>query len=171
MTPRKPEHLKLKVGRKTDYNEDIAAEICVRLSLGESLRTITKDSRMPSQQTVYTWIFKFPEFMERYTRAREEQAETHADQIVDIADETPSLMPVMDKEGNVIEVKMDSAYLQWQKNRMDARKWTAMKLKPKKYGDKVTHAGDDANPVIVQNNLTIFSELLENLELSKQEKK
>ena len=126
---------------------------------------------MPVQQTVYNWMFRNPEFMERYTRAREEQAETHADQIVDIADETPTLVPILDKDGNVIDVKMDSAYLMWQKNRMDARKWTAMKLKPKRYGDKVTHSGDDANPVVIEQNLNVFGELLKNIELRRQTEK
>jgi len=126
---------------------------------------------MPVQQTVYNWMFRNPEFMERYTRAREEQAETYADQIVDIADETPTLVPLLDKDGNVIDVKMDSAYLMWQKNRMDARKWTAMKLKPKRYGDKVTHAGDDANPVVIEQNLNVFGELLKNIELRRQTEK
>ena len=126
---------------------------------------------MPVQQTVYNWMFRNPEFMERYTRAREEQAETHADQIVDIADETPTLVPILDKDGNVIDVKMDSAYLMWQKNRMDARKWTAMKLKPKRYGDKVTHSGDDTNPVVIEQNLNVFGELLKNIELRRQTEK
>jgi len=126
---------------------------------------------MPVQQTVYNWMFRNPEFMERYTRAREEQAETYADQIVDIADETPTLVPLLDKDGNVIDVKMDSAYLMWQKNRMDARKWTAMKLKPKRYGDKVTHSGDDSNPVVIEQNLNIFGELLKNIELRRQTEK
>jgi hypothetical protein len=171
MTPRKPEHLKLKVGRKTEYNEESATEICSRLAVGESLRSICKDKHMPVQQTVYNWMFRNPEFMERYTRAREEQAETYADQIVDIADETPTLVPLLDKDGNVIDVKMDSAYLMWQKNRMDARKWTAMKLKPKRYGDKVTHAGDDANPVVIEQNLNVFGELLKNIELRRQTEK
>ena len=126
---------------------------------------------MPVQQTVYNWMFRNPEFMERYTRAREEQAETYADQIVDIADETPTLVPLLDKDGFVIDVKMDSAYLMWQKNRMDARKWTAMKLKPKRYGDKVTHSGDDTNPVVIEQNLNVFGELLKNIELRRQTEK
>lgn len=126
------------------------------------------DDEMPVQSTVYVWLLRFPEFAEKYTRAREEQAETHADQIVDIADETPETTQVLDKEGNVIDVKLDSAYIQWQRQRIDARKWTAMKLKPKKYGDKVTHAGDDANPVVVENHVNVFGELLKSLKLQRQ---
>jgi len=125
---------------------------------------------MPSQQTVYTWLQKFPEFLEQYTRAREEQADTHFDLIVDIADETPELVPVYDKDGNQIDVKLDSAYIAWQKQRIEARKWAAMKLKPKKYGDRVTHAGDDESPVVVENNHNVFGELLKAIKMERQQK-
>jgi hypothetical protein len=126
---------------------------------------------MPCQQTVYSWIFSRPSFLEKYTRAREEQAETMADEIVAIADETPQTAPVFDKDGNLIDVRMDSAYIQWQKNRVDARKWTASKLRPKKYGDKITHAGDDVNPVVIENNMNVFGELLKNIKLQRQTEK
>ena len=123
---------------------------------------------MPSQSVVYLWLQRHPEFLEKYTRAREEQADTHFDMITDIADETPALIPVFDKEGNQIDIKLDSAYIQWQRQRIDARKWAAMKLKPKKYGDKIVHAGDDVNPVVIENNLNVFGELLKNLKMQRQ---
>jgi len=123
---------------------------------------------MPDIQTVYAWMFKDPKFLTQYTRAREEQADTLADEIIAIADETPEMVEVKDKDGNVIDHRLDSAFLAWQKNRIDARKWTAMKLKPKKYGEKLTHAGDDVNPVIVETNLNVFGELLKNIKLRRQ---
>jgi len=157
------------MGRPTTYTKEIADEICNRLSQGESLRSIVKDNHMPGQSTVYEWLFKKKDFAEQYTHAREEQADTHADAIVDIADETPQTMPVYDKEGNLLEIKLDSAYIQWQKNRIEARKWTAMKLKPKKYSDRITHSGDDENPVVVENSVSIFGDLLKAIKQERQE--
>ena len=55
---------------------------------------------------------------ERYARARERQAERRAAEIVEIADTEP-----------------DAAVA---RNRIEARKWTAAKLLPKRYGDKTT---------------------------------
>jgi hypothetical protein len=159
---------KNKGGRPSSYTEEIAIEICTRLSMGESLRRICMDEHIPSQQTVYTWLYKMPEFLDKYTRAREEQADTHFDILTDIADETPATVPVYDKEGNQIDIKLDSAYIQWQRQRIDARKWAAMKLKPKKYGDRVTHAGDDESPVVVENNMNVFGELLKALKMQRQ---
>ena len=89
---------------------------------------------MPDMSTVYRWMFANEEFRVNYTRAREDQCETYADQLVSIADE----LPPMDQSG-----KTDSGYVAWQKTRIDTRKWIASKLKPKKFGDKVgvEHSG------------------------------
>lgn len=160
---------KTPLGRPSSYSQDIADEICTRLSEGESVRSIVQDAHMPVQSTVYYWLLRNKDFSEQYTRAREEQADTHADAIVDIADETPQTMPVYDKEGNLLEIKLDSAYIQWQKNRIEARKWTAMKLKPKKYSDRITHSGDDENPVVIENSVSIFGDLLKAIKQERQE--
>ena len=159
---------KNKGGRPSIYSKDLTDRICIRLSLGESVRSICKDPEMPSQALIYQWLYRHPEFLEQYTRAREEQAETHADQIVDIADETPALLEVKDKEGNIVDIKLDSAYIAWQKQRIDSRKWNASKQRPKKYGDRVTHGGDDESPVVVEHNLNVFGDLLKALKLQRQ---
>jgi hypothetical protein len=123
---------------------------------------------MPSQTIVYQWLDRHPEFLDRYTRAREEQAETHADQIVSIADETPAMLEIKDAEGNVIDIKLDSAYIAWQKQRIDARKWNAAKQRPKKYGDRLTHGGDDESPVVIEHNLNVFGDLLKAIKMQRQ---
>jgi len=75
--------------------------------------------------SIFLWLGKHPEFSEQYTRAREAQAEAHADRIVEIADDD-----TLDPNHKRIMV--------------DARKWVASKLKPKRYGDKaeVEHSGN-----------------------------
>ena len=124
---------------------------------------------MPDRVTIYRWLAADPEFCNHYTRAREDQADTLADEIMAIADETPDLNPILDKHGALIEIQLHSAYLQWQKQRIDARKWTAMKLKPKKYGDRLVHAGDAEAPLEVQNSaLDILAAAVKNLELKRQ---
>ena len=157
-----------KMGRPSEYTEEVAQEICERLSEGEGLVSITNDPHMPGQTTVYGWLFKRPEFAERYTRAREEQADTLADQILTIADETPETVPIRDKEGNVIEIKIDSGYVAWQKQRIEARKWTAAKFRPKRYGDKVAIGGDPDNPIKIENELGIFGDIIDALKMKRQ---
>ena len=67
--------------------------------------------------------------------------------------------------------RTDSGWVTWQKNRIDARKWVASKLKPKKYGDRQIVAGDADSPLEVKTNTEIFDTLLANFELTKQLKK
>lgn len=111
------------------------------IAAGESLVSICKADDMPHVVTVYRWLAKHEEFRNMYAHAREDQAETHADEIVKIADEAPP---------NDMNGKTDSGYVAWQRNRIEARKWVAAKLKPKKYGDKQTveHEGGIAINVV-----------------------
>jgi hypothetical protein len=115
--------------------------------------------------TVYEWLLRHPEFSEQYARAREEQAETLADEIVALADEDP--VQVVDDKGIA---RVDSAWVTWQKNRVDARKWVASKLKPKKYGDRVAVAGDAENPLKVDVEAKgLFDSILQSMELKKKQ--
>lgn len=160
---------KKKTGRPSTFSQHIADIICIRLSEGESLREIVKTEGMPDRTTIYDWLMKNEAFANQYTRAREEQADTYADEIIAIADEQPEIIAVVDKKtGALIEHKLDNAFLQWQKNRIDARKWTAMKLKPKKYGDRVQVAGDAENPLAVTADVNIFDTLLSTIEAKRQ---
>lgn len=149
-------------GRPSKYTEAIADTICSRLSNGESLAQICREDAFPSQQTVYSWLFSMPVFLEKYTRAREEQADTNADQILKIADEEPP--SYTDEKGRTT---LDMTYLAWQKQRIDARKWTAMKLRPKKYGERLAHEGVEGGAPITTSDIstTRLAEVIKNLEL------
>ena len=166
-----PTPAKKRIGAPSTYSQHIATVICIRISEGESLRQILKDDGMPAQSTVYEWLMRHPVFTEQYTRAREEQADSLADEIIAIADEQPEVVVVTDKRtGAVIEHKLDSAFLLWQKNRIDARKWTAMKLKPKKYGDRVALEGVEGGAAIKTEDTGAnkFLEIIKNMEMTKR---
>ena len=152
-----------KMGRPSIYTDELAATILGRISNGESLRSITMEEGMPNPDTVYVWLLKRPDFAENYTRAREEQADTLADEILAIADEAPS--EVVDDRG---VSRTDSGWVSWQRNRVDARKWVASKLKPKKYGDALKVGGDKDNPLSVTVGTEVFDSVLENLALQKR---
>lgn len=121
------------MGRPSKYSDKVANTICERIAEGEGLITICAAEDMPSKTTVFRWLEEKPEFRDKYTRAREDQAEVHADEILTIAD----------TEEDVNRAKV----------RIDARKWTASKLRPKKYGSyqqidmtgetKTTHSLDE----------------------------
>ena len=95
--------------------------------------------------TVFRWLREKPAFQEQYARAKEEAADALADEIVDIADERDGKAVMAD--GEEVAVVFDSTAVARNRLRIDARKWIAAKLKPKKYGDKLELAGDPKNPI------------------------
>lgn len=154
-------------GQPTTYSLEIATKICGLIADGLPLRTITRMEDMPTSSTVYLWLATHEEFSDMYTRAREDQADALADEIIAISEEKPMLRIVTDSE--TIE-KLDPTGVSHNRNRIDARKWVAAKLKPRKYGDRQILAGDADNPVAVKD-VTLFDELVKNLELTRQKSK
>ncbi len=141
MTGAKPK----KKGRPSLYTEALAAKMCRRLAEGKSLRSICRDDAMPAISTVMGWLFdgNHDDFSEQYARAREAQAEVRADEIVDIADDDTNDFTA-DKDGKLVA---DHEHIQRSRLRVDARKWIAAKLLPKRYGDKLQHTGEGGGPV------------------------
>ncbi|MFK3845296.1 terminase small subunit protein [Stenotrophomonas sp. NPDC078853] len=150
-------------GRPTDYREELAELICDRIADGESLKAICADEGMPHRATVFRWLAVFETFRDMYAHAREEQAETLADEIVGISDEECTTVRAIkhgssddDGEGNT-EVVFDSTAVARNRLRVDARKWVAAKLKPRKYGDKIQQelSGPGGGPVGVMVSVTV----------------
>lgn len=111
--------------------------ILERIADGEALAAICREDGMPHISTVFDWLSAEPDFADRYARAREQQADKLADEIVSIADEvsvTSKSLP-----GGMEEIALDAVAVARNRLRIDARKWVASKLKPKKYGDKIEH--------------------------------
>jgi hypothetical protein len=138
----------MSIGRPSDYSAEAAADICARLAAGEPLVRICREDDKPHLSTVYRWLAAHEDFREIYARAREDQADTLADEIVEIADDGRN-DTYTDGEG-VERVNQD--VINRSRLRVDARKWVAAKLKPRKYGDKVTteHANADGKAFRVE---------------------
>ena len=167
MTPAKPAKAPKPTPRRV-FDQKVADIICMMLSEGMSLRQILKadtTGALPAQSTVYEWLLRYPLFAEQYARAREEQADTNADEILEIADEMPP--EYTDEKGRT---SLDLTYIQWQKNRIEARKWTAAKLRPKKYGDRMAVEGVEGGAPIATEDAGAnkFLEIIRNMEMSKR---
>lgn len=124
------------------FSQKIADAICERLISGRSLRSICADDDMPSLPTVHRWLAAGGPFREQYARAREVQADTLFDQILDIADTTVEGEKVKETPDGVEITRGDM--IEHRRLQVDARKWMAGKLAPKKYGDKtqLEHSGE-----------------------------
>jgi hypothetical protein len=136
-------------GRPSGYNREIADAICERLIEGESLRSICRDPDMPHASTVCRWLSGNAPFREQYARAREAQADTLTDEMLDIADDGRNDWVMRQSSDGSTDVAYDGDHVQRSKLRIDARKWIASKLAPKKYGDKtaVELTGADGGPI------------------------
>lgn len=137
-------------GRPEIYTPELADKVCAQLALGESVRTVCAADGMPSMTTVFKWLREKEEFAKQYARAKEESADAMAEDILDIADDgTNDWMERTDSEGNNTGWQINGEHIQRSRLRVESRKWLMSKMKPKKYGDKVTHANDPENPITV----------------------
>jgi hypothetical protein len=113
----------------TIYTEELAEQILDRLAAGESMVQICKDEDMPGLRTVMRWAKENEAFGIGYAHAREAQAEVMDDKILNAADAANAVNAVA------------------QRVKVEAYKWRAAKLAPKRYGDATTlkHADADGN--------------------------
>lgn len=137
-----------KIGRPTDYTEALAERICDKISTSNiSLRTLCKQEDMPHVTTILRWLREKESFRTQYARAKEEQADFLAEEMLEIADDGSN--DTIHTEKGDIENK---EWTNRSKLRVDTRKFIAAKLKPKKYGDKIdlTTNGENINaPVVI----------------------
>lgn len=124
------------MARSTEFDQAIADAICEKIADGQSLRSICASEDMPAKSTVFKWLIQQTEFADQYTRAREAQADALFDEIQDIADDgSNDYITKTNADGSEYEA-VNSEHIQRSRLRVDARKWMASKLQPKKYGDK-----------------------------------
>jgi hypothetical protein len=137
------------VGRPSKYTEELGKQICDELIVGRSLRSICKEEWAPGLTTVIRWLVDNEPFRLHYTRAREQQAELMADELIEIADDgTNDYVELQKKNGTV--VLCDNEHINRSRLRVDARKWAASKLLPKKYGDKVAVTDPEGGQAVLK---------------------
>ncbi len=143
-------------GRPSSFTSAVADFICERLSEGISLREICRAEDMPSKTTVMRWLADKPEFRDHYAIAREAQAEHMADEILEIADNAVNDWMLRKQGEDTVEV-VNHDHIARSRLMVDARKWLLSKMLPKKYGDKITHAGDAENPIAMVPVLNVIT--------------
>lgn len=124
--------------RAVKFSQPVADAILDRMAGGESLRTICADKGMPNRSTVFRWLEADEAFRARYALAMDARADALAEEILAIADDGRNDTYV-DAEGKRV---VDWDHIQRSKLRVDARRWMAAKLAPKKYGERVELAGN-----------------------------
>jgi len=113
-------------GRPAIHSPELESKVLAALSEKSMVKVCAADG-MPDRSVIYRWMNDIPGFSDKYARACEERADHRAEIIDDIAERCLSG-----------EVEPQAARVA-----IDAHKWTASKLKPKKYGDRIhtEHSG------------------------------
>ena len=135
-----------KLGRpSTKPYPDIVNEIINWIAHGNTLRSYCRQKNKPNWRTIYNWLEKDKDgdFITRFAHARDMGADAIAEECLEIID-APAVL--CGSEGNT---RLDPAYVQQQKNRVEARLKLLAKWNPKKYGEKVgVEAKGDINLTI-----------------------
>jgi len=134
---------KIKTGRPTDYNDELADEIVDAIATSnKGLITLCKENKhWPCRQVILRWRWKHEEFRYKYEEAKKQQVELLVDECIDIADNIYK-DDIISEAGNVV---CNAEYINRSRLRIDTRKWLASKLAPRIYGDK-THIDATIRP-------------------------
>jgi hypothetical protein len=131
-----------KIRRVTKFDEKIATSLLAKIAGGQSVRKICAKAPFPTRETFYRWIRENENFAAKYIEAKDLCADALAEEILEIADEAENDFSVIETEKGK-EYRANGAKLERAKIRIDARKWTASKLAPKKYGNNLKVESDN----------------------------
>ena len=125
-------------GRPTDYTPELADHICAMLACGTTPlhRLAKQNDTFPAETNIYKWMWKYPEFRQKYLDAKEAQAILIADEIMQCLWDTDERTEAIAKMNLVL----------------NGAKWHLSKLAPKQFGDK-KHVTQDMNLNVHEQDL------------------
>ena len=112
--------------------EEVFEYICQEIEKGRSLRSVLRESDMPSSRTFSKWISEDEVKVKQYAYATEQRAEMIFEDILTIADDN-SNDEVLNEDGVPI---VNNDVINRARLKIDARKWILAKMVPKKYSEK-----------------------------------
>lgn len=138
------------------FDQAIADQICDRIAEGEPLRQICRDAAMPAWRTVYLWQEQNADFAARIARARVSGFDAIAEECLEIADDTRHDTTTARTLGNSSSYEIaNSEWISRSRVRIDTRLKLLAKWDPRRYGEKLELAGNEASPLtIVVKKLT-----------------
>jgi len=120
---------------KGPFGPEVFADIFSRMIEGETLIKICRDPAMPSRKTVCARIAADSDLQGAYDRAMLLRADYYAESVLDLADNCQVGTKIINKNGKVEIVTADM--VERTRLQIEARKWYAAKLAPRKYGDRL----------------------------------
>ena len=127
-----------------DWTQEIADEVCLRISEGETLIAICKDIHMPRCVTVMGWsVHDKHDFRDPYMAARKMWADSQFDKLIEMINQDPREMGIFEKFGNNAIALM--------REKCTNLRWAISKANPAMYGDKLdlAHTGEVTKRIFV----------------------
>ncbi len=123
------------MARPTKYTKALVTSICEQIAHGAGLKSICSQPNMPCMKTVFNWLAneEHAEFLHMYERAREQQQEYWADEIIEIADDGTNDFVEREAKNGKKFIVCDHDQINRSKLRVDTRKWLLSKVLPKVY--------------------------------------
>jgi hypothetical protein len=115
---------------------ELVQEVLARIAQGEPLAAILREEGKPHQTTWNEWLREDEALAIAHTHAREAGFEVIAADSLAIIDAPPERVVTMQGDERT-ESRIDSAAVQWAKNRAEHRLKLLAKWHPSRYGDKV----------------------------------
>ncbi len=133
-------------GRPSIFTQELFDKMILRVTDGESVRSVCRDDEMPCLSTFINWISQNSELMAQYDKATDIRAETIFEEALEIADTVLMGEKVKTSgEGDTLKTETQTGdMVERAKLKVDTRKWFLSKLKPKRFGDKLdlNHSGN-----------------------------
>ena len=120
-------------GRPSLHTPELECELLDRLSRMSMVKVCDMPD-MPARSVIYRWMDDIEGFQDKYARACDERADHRAELIDDIAERC--LSGEVDPQAARVAI--------------DAHKWTASKLKPKKYGERLDLGNAGGTPFKIE---------------------
>ena len=108
------------MGRPTKFSDEVAAGICEAIRGGSSVREAAELVGV-SEKIVYDWLRRHPDFRDDYVAAQEDRGCYYARRVAEIGEAA--------ERGEIAPAAARVA--------IDAFKWTAARMAPAVYGDRV----------------------------------
>ncbi len=141
-------------------NDKLIAEVLERLSLGETLTSISRDLKF-SPMSWQRWVKEDEALSAAHTQARLAGADAVADHVLEIVDTPPERY----------EGKIDNGSISWARNRAEYRLKLLGHWQPDKYGTKTTTeiTGKDGKEINLIDAQELALRLGERLRSSKRD--
>ena len=127
------------------WTDELEDAICSAIAVTpKGLEHVCEENDFPNARSVYRHLIDSEAFSQKYARAREMQLQMLADQLVPLADtDRICRKRTIRADGSEEVVILDQ--VERTKLQIETRKWLLGKLAPKKYGEKLQHAGADGD--------------------------